>query len=228
MRKLIILLLAFAITACGAAPTVGTPIQVATQELIQPTQTAMVVLQTVVVTVVPTNLPTEVPSATPLPQPTPTAVPAATQLPAATEAVAAPPQAQSATGGVTTLDNALGGGWFNNMTLTANTLSLRCQLSKAITFSVTPLDKNITQVQFYYRTEDKSSGAVFDWQNFGRMLPDAAGNFTLTFTGDNVSADFRKPSAWLDFQFVGLSKTGGVVGRSEKVVQQVNYTFDCP
>jgi len=186
------------------------------------------VLQTVVVTVVPTNLPTEVPSATPLPQPTPTEAPAATQPPAPTAAVAAPTQAQSATGGLTSLDNALGGGWFNNMTLTANTLSLRCQLSRAVTFSVTPLDKNITQVQFYYRTEDKSSGAIFDWQNFGRMLPDANGNFALTFSGENVSADFRKPNGWLDFQFVGLSKTGGVVGRSEKVVQQVNYTFDCP
>src|SRR6266498_5988361 len=105
MRKLIILLLAFAITACGAAP--ATPTEAPTQEVIQPTQTAMVVLQTVVVTVVPTNLPTEVPSATPLPQPTPTEAPAATQLPAPT--VAAPTQAQSATGGLVTLDSALGG-----------------------------------------------------------------------------------------------------------------------
>jgi hypothetical protein len=114
------------------------------------------------------------------------------------------------------------------MTATAQTLSLRCQLYKNITFSVTPSDQNITQVQFYYRIEDKATGSVFDWQNFGRMMPDANGNFTLAFSGDNVSADFRKPSAWLDFQFVGLSRTGGVVGRSEKVAQQINYTFDCP
>ncbi len=227
MRKLIILLLAFAITACGAAP--ATPTEAPTQEVIaQPTQTAAVVLQTVVVTVVPANVPTEVPSATPLPQPTPTEASAATQPPAPTAAVAAPTQAQAAAGGLTTLDSALGGGWFNNMTLTANTLSLRCQPYKAITFSITPVDKNITEVQFYYRIEDKLTGSVFDWKNFGRMLPDANGNFALTFSGDNVSADFRKPNAWFDFQFVGLSKTGGVVGRSEKVVQQVNYTFDCP
>ncbi len=222
MRKLILLLLAFALTACGAAP--ATPTEAPTQEVIQPTQTAMVVLQTVVVTVVPTNLPTEVPSATPLPQPAPTEVPAATQPPAPT--AVAPTQA--ATGGLVTLDSALGGGWFNNMTLTANTLSLRCQLYKNVTFSISPVDKSISEVQFYYRTEDKVTGSVFDWKNFGRMLPDANGNFALTFSGDNVSADFRKPNAWLDFQFVGLSKTGGVVGRSEKVVQQVNYTFDCP
>lgn len=229
MRKLIILLLAFALTACGTAPTAA-PTQAPTQEPVQPTQTAAVVVQTVVVTVVPTNVPTEVPSATPIP-PTPTAVPP-TEVPPtavpATEAVAAPTQAQAAGGGLTTLDNALGAGWFNNLTVSATTLSLRCQLYKTVTFSVTPSDKTITQVQFYYRIEDKSSGAVFDWQNVGRMLPDANGNFSLAFSGDSVSPDFRKPNAWFDFQFVGLSKTGGVVGRSEKIVQQVNYTFDCP
>ncbi len=228
MRKLILVLLAFVLVACGAAPT---PTEAPTQAPVQPTQTAAVVIQTVVVSVVPTNLPTEVPSATPVP-PTPTAVPPTQVPPTAVPATqaAAPTQApaQAASGGATTIDNTLGAGWFNNMTVSANTLSLRCQLYKTITFSVTPADKTITQVQFYYRIEDKATGAVFDWQNYGRMMPDTNGNFTLTFSGDNVSADFRKPNAWFDFQFVGLSKTGGVVGRSEKIVQKVNYTFDCP
>jgi hypothetical protein len=83
-------------------------------------------------------------------------------------------------------------------------------------------------VQFYYRIEDRATGAVFDWQNAGKMLPDANGNFALVFSGDNVNANFRKPNAWFDYQFVGLSKSGGVVGRSEKIIQQVSYTFDCP
>lgn len=230
MRKLILLLLAFAVTACGAAPTPA-PTTAHTQEVAQPTQTAAVIVQTVVVTVVPTDLPTEVPSATPIPS-TPTAVPPTQVPPTAVPATqgAAPTQApvQAASGGATTLDSALGAGWFNNMTVSANTLSLRCQLYKTVTFSITPSDKTITQVQFYYRIEDKATGAVFDWQNFGRMVPDANGNFTLAFSGDNVSADFRKPNGWFDFQFVGLSKTGGVVGRSEKIVQRVNYSLDCP
>ena len=102
------------------------------------------------------------------------------------------------------------------------------KLSKEITFSVTPTDANITAVDFYYRTEDRSTGAVFDWQNAGRMLPDANGNFTLVFSGESVNANFRKPNAWFDYQFVGLSRSGGVVGRSEKIEQQVSYTFDCP
>jgi len=60
------------------------------------------------------------------------------------------------------------------------------------------------------------------------MLADGTGNFNLTFTGEDVSSNFRKPNAWFDFQVVGLSKSGGRVGGSEKVVQQVSYTFDCP
>jgi hypothetical protein len=93
---------------------------------------------------------------------------------------------------------------------------------------VKPADPNITQVQLYYRIEDRATGAVFDWQNAGKMLQDAGGNFAIIFSGDNVNPNFRKPNAWFDYQFIGLSKTGGVVGRSEKIVQQVSYTFDCP
>src|SRR6266496_6187568 len=221
MRKFILLLLAFTLAACGAAPT---PTEAPTQEVVQPTQTAAVVVQTVVVTVVPTNLPTDVPSATPVP---PTAVPP-TAVPATQGAAPTQAPVQAASGGATTLDNALGAGWFNNMTMSANNLSLRCQLYKTVTFTVTPSDRTITQVQFYYRVEDKATGAVFDWQNFGRMVPDANGNFTLAFSVDNVNSDFSKPNAWFDFQFVGLSRTGGVVGRSEKIVQQMNYSLDCP
>jgi hypothetical protein len=227
MRKLIILFLAFALAACGAPP--ATPTEPPTEAVVvQPTQTAAVVVQTVVVTVVPTNEPTQVPTNTPVPAPTevpPTAVPP-TQPPAATAVVSAATEAPA--GGAITVDSALGAGWFTNITISSNNLALRCQLYKEVTFSVTPTDKNITEMQFYYRIEDRSTGAVFDWQNLGRMLPDANGNFKYTLAGDAVKADFRKPNAWLDFQFVGLSKSGGVVGRSEKIVQQINYMFDCP
>jgi hypothetical protein len=234
MKRNIIIFLALtlALAACAAPAPTAQPI--ATQAPVQPTQTAAVVvetvvekvIETVVVTVVPTQLPTEVPSVTPLPPPTevpPTqAAPAATQPPVQAAAPA------DTTGGLIPVDDALGAGWFVGMTRNRNDFALRCQLSKEINFSVKPADPNITQVQFYYRIEDRATGAVFDWQNAGKMLPDANGNFALAFSGDNVSANFRKPNAWFDYQFVGLSKTGGVVGRSEKIIQQVSYTFDCP
>jgi hypothetical protein len=145
---------------------------------------------------------------------------AATNAPA----VAAPTEAS---GGPITVDDVLGAGWFVGMTRDRNDFSLRCQLNKQITFSVKPLDPNITQVDFFYRIQDRETGAIFDWQNAGRMIPDANDTFTLNFSGDKVSANFRKPNAWFDYQFVGSNNTG-VVGRSEKIEQQVTYTFDCP
>ena len=237
MKRFVImfLVLTFVLAACGApppAPSVDQPTP--TQAPPQPTQTAIVVVETVmekvvetvVVTVVPTQVPTEVPSVTPLPLPTevsPTQpAPQATQPPAQAVAPA------DTTGGPISVDDALGAGWFVNLTRDRNDFALRCQLSKEITFSVKPADPNIAQVQFFYRIEDRATGAVFDWQNAGKMLQDAGGNFAIIFSGENVNANFRKPNAWFDYQFVGLSKTGGVVGRSEKIVQQVSYTFDCP
>jgi hypothetical protein len=223
MRKLVIVLLVFVLAACGVPPATAT--EAPTE--IQPTQTPVVLVETVVVTVVPTNLPTEVPSATPVPLPTevpPTAVPP-TAVPADTQAVVAPTEVVS--GGPITVDDALGAGWFVSMTRSKNDLALRCQLHKEITFYVKTTDPNIKAVDFFYRIVDKSTGAAFDWQNAGKMIPDGSGGFTLTFSGDKVSANYRKPSAWLDYQFAGSNNTG-VIGRSEKIEKQINYMFDCP
>ena len=219
MKKIFILFLAVALTAC-AAPATEQPVQ-PTVAPPEPTATPLVIVETVVVTVIPTQAPTEVPPPTAIP---PTAVPP-TQPPAPTAEVVVP---TVSSGGPAAVDNALGAGWFVNMTRTADAFSLRCQLSKNITFSVTPTDVNITEVNFYYRTQDRATGAVFDWQNAGRMLADANGNFTLVFSGENVNPNFRKANAWFDYQFIGLSRSGGVVGRSEKIEQQVSYSLDCP
>ena len=227
MRKLFILLLAFAITACGAAP--ATPTEAPTQEVIQPTQTAAVIIQTVVVTVVPTNVPTEVPSATPLPPPT-EVPPTATQppvLPTDTAPAAAATQPPASSGGLIMVDNALGAGYFTDMTRTRSDFSLRCQANKEITFSVKPTDSHVTSVDFYFRIEDRKTGAILEWKNGGRMIPDGKGNFVKTFSGEDINPDLRKPNAWFDYQFIG-SSSSGVIGRSEKIVQQVSYTNDCP
>ncbi len=233
MKKLLFLSLVLVLAACAAPPV--SPTLPPTEEVIQPTQTAAVIVQTVVVTVIPTNLPTEtptqVPTATATPLLPPTEVPA-TQPPAteqsAPTAISASAQSANTGSGAVTLDNALGGGWFKDITLTSKVLSLRCQVAKQITFALTPSDPSITQADFYYRTEDRATGAVFDWQGPRRMMRDASGNFTLVLTGEDVSPNFRKPNAWLDFQMIGLSKSGGRVGSTEKVVQQVSYMFDCP
>lgn len=217
MKKILILFLAVALSAC-AAPT-ELPIQ-PTVAPAEPTATPLVIVETVIVTVIPTQAAIEVPPPTAIP---PTAVPP-TQPPAPTAEVIVP----TVSGGPMAVDDVLGAGWFVNMTRTADAFSLRCQLSKDVTFSVTPTDADIAEVNFYYRTQDRTTGAVFDWQNAGRMFRDANGTFTLVFSGENVNPNFRKANAWFDYQFIGISSSGGVVGRSEKIEQQVSYTLDCP
>lgn len=213
MRKLLFILIGLALTACGApAPAEPTPGPA------EPSPTPVVLLQTVVVTVIPTDVATEAPP--------PTAIPAPTKVPPTL--APEPAAAADAGGGLITLDEVQGAGWFAGMTRTADAFSLRCQLSKDITFSVKPLDPNIASVDFYYRIEDRNTGAVFDWLNAGRMLPDADGNFFVVFSGENVHPNFRKPNAWFDYQFIGVSRSGGVVGRSEKITRQVTYSLDCP
>jgi hypothetical protein len=222
----LMIFLAFILLACAApAPATDQPVP-------QPTQTAMVVVETVVervvetvvVTVVPTEIPTEIPSTTPQPLSTEVPPTQAVVEPTQQPAQVAPAEAAS---GLIPVDDILGAGWFTNITRTRNDFALRCQISNEITFSVKPADPNITQVDFYYRIGDRSTGAVFDWQNAGRMIRDANGNFTLVFSGDDVHPNFRKPTAWLDYQFIGSSGSG-VIGRSEKIEQQVTYTLDCP
>jgi hypothetical protein len=225
MKKTLIVFLGLVLAACASpAPA---PTQQPTSAPPEPTQTPLVLVQTVVVTVVPTQVPTEIPPATATPLPPPTEVP-----PTVAVADTVQPTAQAAapadtTGGLITVDDALGAGYFASMTRTRNDFSLRCQLNKEITFSAKPTDPNITQVDFFYRIEDRNTGAVLDWQNAGRMIRDAKGGFSLVFAGEDVNANFRKPNAWFDYQFIG-SNGSGIVGRSEKIQQQVSYTFDCP
>lgn len=222
MKKLALLLLVLVLTACTSA----TEAPVAAPTEVLPTATPVVVLQTVVVEA--TQAPTEVPPTAIPPTAEPvvvTVVVEATQAPATQAPAAAPADTGS---DLITVDNTLGAGWFVDMTRTNSQLSLRCKLFETITFKVKPTDATITEVQFYYRIQDRATGAIFDWQNAGRMISEADGTFTLAFKGEQVNADSRRPNAWLDYQFVGLSRTGGVVGRSEKIEQQITYTFECP
>lgn len=225
MKKIALLLLVLVLTACTSATEA--PQVVAPTEVL-PSPTPVVVVQTVLVE--PTQAPTEVPPTAEPPTAAPpvvvTVVVEATQVPPTSAPAAAAPT--ESTGGLITVDPILGAGYFTDMTRTGNQLSLRCQLYKEITFKVKPLVDTITQVEFYYRIVDRTTGTPFEWQNRGKMIPEADGTFTLVFNGEQVNADSRRPNAWFDFQFIGLSKTGGVVGRSEKIEKQITYTFECP
>jgi hypothetical protein len=191
-----------------------------------------VIVQTVVVEA--TQKPTDVPQPTPIP---PTAVPPTAQQPVVVTVVvqatadqsqaAQPTQAQPASGGAIAIDNALGRGVFTNMTMSNNAFTLRCS-PRDITFNITTSNIDIKDTLFYYRIVDLKRQYPSEWKNFGKMTANGNGNFTLDFKGENVDPNIRIDGSWLDFQFVGLNKSGDVLDRSDKITELVKYTFDCP
>jgi hypothetical protein len=230
MKRILIIFLALILAACGTTP--AAPTQQAVIAPPEPSQTAVVVVITA------TSAPTDVPTLAPLPTytalptytppPAPTEAPAQQpQQPAPTEAVAAAPTQAAASGGPIAVDDALGKGWFVNMTRDRNDFSLRCQLNKTITFSVKVTSDDIKSVDLWYRFEDRATGAVFEWTNLGKMVPDLNGSYSITVSGEQTNPNFRKPNSYFDYQFVAYNPTG-VIGRSEKIERQVTFTFDCP
>lgn len=223
MKKFVILMLAVLVTACASpVPTE----QVALPP--EPTQTPVVVVQTVVVEA--TQAPTDVPPPTEVP---PTAAPVVVTVvvePTQAPVQAAPtqdPAAQASVNALVSLDNALGKGVFTNMTMSSSNLTLRCS-PRDITFNITASNPAIADVVFYYRIVDLARLYPSEWKAFGNMKSTGNGNFTLTFTGENVNPSLRLDGSWFEFQFVGLAKNGNVVDRSEKFESLVKYTFDCP
>ncbi len=224
MKRLFILTMVFvlALTACDAmtaateapAPTAVPP-------------TAEVVVVTVEVPVEVTAVASEAP---------PVAEPTATQPPTAVPTQAPPtevppteaaPAVSADTDGPIMLADSYWGDYFQNVTYTNSSFSLRCKPKENI-FTATATDDHIVAVDFYYRIEDKLGTATSAWKNLGKMVPTGQGTFTLTMSGEDVHPDLRKAQAWFDFQLVGLNTQGQAVGRTEKISQLVNYTIDCP
>ena len=224
MKKLFILLLAVTLAACSTpAAQTAQPAAVAP---VEPSATPVVVVQTVVVEATQQAAPPpQAPAPTAQPPVVVTVVVQPTQEPAQPAATVAQPAA--AGNAPIALDNALGRGVYSNMTMSSNAFTLRCS-PRDITFNVTTSNIDIVDTVFYYRIVDIKRQYPKDWKAFGKMVANGNGNFTLTFTGENVNPDYRLDGSWFDFQFVGLSKTGDVVDRSDKIQQLVKYTFDCP
>jgi len=222
MKRIIILLLAVALTACSAP---ATPTQPAAPAVVEPSATPVVVVQTVIVEASPA--PTEVPPTAVPPTVAPPVVVTVVVEPTQASAAVAPTQTSSGNEPIT-LDVALGRGVFSSMTMSGNAFTLRC-FPRDITFNVTTPNVDITEIAFFYRIVDLKRLYPSEWQTFGKnMTANGNGNFTLTFTGENVNPNVRVDGSWFEFQFVGLNKGGGVVDRSEKIEGLVKYTFDCP
>lgn len=222
MRKILFISLALLLAACGVVQ----PVQ---QE--QPTP----IIATVLVTVIPPTEvvpPTAIPSATLAPTEVPTLAPTETLVPT----LAPPPTEILPTVAATSssdlvqvsVPNDLGKGVFKDITFSSDLFSLRCY-PREITINITANLPEIVDAVMYYRVIDNPAGLYpSEWQNVGEMVSDKKGNFSLVFTGLDVHPNLRLDKAWIDFQFIGINKGGGVVDRTQKIERLVTYLKDCP
>jgi hypothetical protein len=215
MKRLLFLVLIFALTACGAAPAAPA----AQPPAPAPTQTPVIVEVTVVVpaTSAPAA-PTDVP---------PAAAPAATEVPAAAPTTAPAVVENTPTA---TLPPAVGADMLVNITRDGDHFSLKCSPSQ-INFTATSVSSYIVDVVIYYRVVDKLTGMSSQWYAGPKMDSDGKSNFSRAFSALDLNTDVRgRENGWFEYQFVATSKTGAVVWRSAKETyqQQVTYTKECP
>ena len=217
MKKILLILFAFVLAACGAPPTQqAQPTPIIMTVIVPATSEAEVAAPTVVVP------PTEVP-----PTLAPTLVPPTAEVIVVT-ATSAPVSAPVAGGAPIQIDNILGKGVFTNMTMSEDTLTLRCT-PREITFNITASLPEITDALLAYRVVDNPAGLYpSEWQSNIKMQSDKNGNFSIVFGGDDVDEDLRLDKAWLDIQFIGLNKGGAPVDRTQKIERLITYYKDCP
>ena len=225
MKKIVVLSLIFAIalTACDAL-SAATEAPAVEPTAIPPT--AEVVVVTVEVPVEVTAEQPAAPEPTATQPPAPTAAPPTEVPPTVAPPTEAPPVESSSAEGPFPVPSNLWSPYFKDVTYSGDSFSLRC-FPGEITISGTTTNADITVVELYYRIEDRNGTTISEWKNAGRMQSTGNGNFSKTVSGEDIHPDLRKALAWFDFQLVGLNKGGGIVGRTEKIVQQVTYTIDC-
>lgn len=220
MRKILILSLAFILAACGAVQPVQQPAP-------EP------VIATVLVTAVPPveeSAPTSIPLPTEAPTDIPAPVEAPTDIPQPTEAAPAAQQPPASAADITPVlvDDILGKGVFRNIQLSNNIITLNC-VSREINITVTSSLPDITRAEMFYRVVETKMLRDSEWALIGNMIPDGNGNFSITFKATDINPNYRVyEKAWVDLQFVGVNKGGGIIDRTQKIERLLTYYKECP
>jgi len=220
MKKIIFISLALLLAACGVVQ----PVQ---QE--QPTP----IIATVLVSVIaPTqeSLPTSIPQATAAPTDAPSPTPQPTDVPA-TGAPLATTEAPADSSGLhpVNVDKAIGKGIFEDIVISNDTISLNCT-PREIQFTMKAAHPDVTRGEWYYRLLETDQFSVYsDWYSMGRMGNDGSGNFSATLKATDINPDWRgQAKVIVEFQFVGVNKGGGIVGRTDHIERMVTYYKECP
>ena len=217
MKKILFISLALMLAACSTVQ----PVQ---QEQPSP------VVATVLVTVIP---PTEVVAPTDVPPPTavpPTDVPPPTAVPPTD---VPPPTADTSSSSDSSdtlihVDNVLGKGIFSDIAFSSDTVTLNCT-PREIQVTLKSAHPDVVRGEWYYRITNTVNFNSTDWFSMGRMDTDGNGNFSVELKATDINPDWRgSEKLFLDFQFIGVNKGAGVVGRTEHIEKVVTYYKECP
>lgn len=225
MKKALTISLAFLLAACGVAQPVV--------QQVQPTpivQTVVVIATTQAAPPTSIPLPTQAPTLPPLPTDTPTSLPTQTAEPTAAPATVS---SGSTTGGSDLVpvhvDNIIGKGVFVDITFTSDRITLNCY-PREFDISMKAIHPDVTRAEFFYRVVEAPTYFRYsDWYLVGNMNTDGRGNFFIDFKATDIVDDWRVlDQAYLEFQFVGVNKGGGVVDRTQKIEKMITYYKNCP
>jgi hypothetical protein len=217
MRKFMFISLAFLLAACGAVQ----PVEQAAQEIPTPI---------VVTVIVPAEQSANVEAPTPIPLPTqepPTQAP--DESPTEVPSTQAPANQSASSGNLNPVDVdfMLGKGVFSDVKFSSDRLTLNC-FPREMEITMTALMPDVVRAEMFYRIVDVMSRAS-DWHLVGSLQPDGQGNFSITFKATDINPNYRVyERAWIDFQFAGVNRGGGVVDRTQRIERLVTYYKDCP
>ncbi|HRQ24574.1 MAG TPA: hypothetical protein PLF42_14200 [Anaerolineales bacterium] len=221
MKKILIISLAFVLAACGAVQPVA-------QE--PPAQEPPTPI--VITVVVPGEQPADAQAPTSIPLPTLEPPTEAPPVEAPTEVPQPTAEPASASTGDPNLipvdvDFMLGKGVFSNIKFSSDKLTLNC-FPREMQITMTALMPDVVRAEMFYRIVDSMS-RYSDWFLVGNLQPDGQGNFSITFKATDINPNYRVlQTAWIDFQFAGVNRGGGVVDRTQRIERLVTYHKECP
>jgi hypothetical protein len=202
MKKLLVILLVLALTACVAGPT-KTP------------------------TALPTDVPAEEPTDVPAPTEEPTDEPAPTEAPE--EEPTAEPASGNSFGDFEFTDKQTGDTRTGSAEFSAGAFAHDCDtLPDVLTLTVTANEEDIYKVNYVYRLTSATAGTISTgWSGDAKMEVLGDGKFKIDFPESQIPSEAVTWDAWFDVQFIAFDQQD-ITYSSPIFAKVIKYTYGCP
>jgi hypothetical protein len=122
----------------------------------------------------------------------------------------------------------INGELFSKISHSTSVLHQKCDPLEII-FGVTAKNPEVAGVVFFFRLKDKATGLVNEWSGGGELRAVGNSMFEFNFRASAIPNGARYyQDAWVQYQFMGIDKSGQSLGRTQIFSQEITYTPDCP